>query len=282
MGKKVIRYEFCDGTVSEVEVSDALFAVHKRIDKRIENDDRRETRRHNSLEQLAERRDTEIIDGRVDVETDYIKSEKKLLSIKAVKVKNGKLFPIHRGELLGLTDLEIITTYNAELRGICNFYNMASNYTKLSYFAFLMEYSCLKTLCSKHRIRSIRKLIKLYRDHKGGWGIPYETKNKKRRMTFAKFMDCKKELVADDKITTKTLIFKTAVSTFEERLKKKVCELCGSEDSEEYEIHHVNKVKNLKGKELWERVMIAKRRKTLVLCKDCHLKVHGKTKKSSE
>jgi len=81
MGKKVIRYEFCDGTLSEVEVSDALFAVHKRIDKRIENGDRRETRRHNSLEQLAERRDTEIIDGRVDVETDYIKSEEKSLSM---------------------------------------------------------------------------------------------------------------------------------------------------------------------------------------------------------
>ena len=81
MGKKVIRYEFCDGTVSEVEVSDALFAVHERIDKRIENGERRETRRHNSLEQLAERRDTEIIDGRVDVETDYIKSEVKLLSM---------------------------------------------------------------------------------------------------------------------------------------------------------------------------------------------------------
>jgi len=81
MGKKVIRYEFCDGTVSEVEVSDALFAVHERIDKRIENGERRETRRHNSLEQLAERRDTEIIDGRVDVETDYIKSEAKLLSM---------------------------------------------------------------------------------------------------------------------------------------------------------------------------------------------------------
>jgi len=81
MGKKVIKYEFCDGTVSEVEVSDALFAVHERIDKRIENGERRETRRHNSLEQLAERRDTEIIDGRVDVETDYIKSEAKLLSM---------------------------------------------------------------------------------------------------------------------------------------------------------------------------------------------------------
>lgn len=37
-----------------------------------------------------------------------------------------------------------------------------------------------------------------------------------------------------------------------------------------YEIHHVNKLKNLKGKEHWERVMIAKKRKTLVVCRHCH------------
>ena len=41
-----------------------------------------------------------------------------------------------------------------------------------------------------------------------------------------------------------------------------------------YEVHHVNKVKNLKGKEPWEVVMIAKRRKTLVVCRDCHQKIH--------
>ena len=41
-----------------------------------------------------------------------------------------------------------------------------------------------------------------------------------------------------------------------------------------YEVHHVNKVKNLKGKEPWEVVMIAKRRKTLVVCHDCHQKIH--------
>ena len=40
------------------------------------------------------------------------------------------------------------------------------------------------------------------------------------------------------------------------------------------EIHHVNKVKNLKGKQLWELAMIAKKRKTLAVCKDCHHKIH--------
>ena len=34
------------------------------------------------------------------------------------------------------------------------------------------------------------------------------------------------------------------------------------------------KEKDLKGKQLWEIVMIAKRRKTLAVCKDCHNKIH--------
>ena len=33
-------------------------------------------------------------------------------------------------------------------------------------------------------------------------------------------------------------------------------------------------VKNLKGKQLWELAMIAKKRKTLAVCKDCHHKIH--------
>ena len=39
----------------------------------------------------------------------------------------------------------------------------------------------------------------------------------------------------------------------------------------------LEKVKNLKGKALWEKVMIAKRRKTIVLCKSCHDKIHNRS-----
>ena len=31
------------------------------------------------------------------------------------------MFPVHRKYLVGLTDLEIVSVYNAELRGICNY-----------------------------------------------------------------------------------------------------------------------------------------------------------------
>ena len=61
------------------------------------------------------------------------------------------MFPVHRKYLINLTDLEIVSTYNAQLRGICSYYGIAGNFNKLCYFAYLMEYSCPKTLASKHK-----------------------------------------------------------------------------------------------------------------------------------
>ena len=188
---------------------------------------------------------------------------------------DGTLFPIHRKPLVSNTDLEIVMSYNAELRGICNFYSMASNYCKLSYFAYLMEYSCLKTLAAKHK-SSISKMKKQFRCGKR-WGIPYQTKSGSARCLFTDYIGCKDSANGNDTIPHQDVIFGYATNSIEKRLKAHVCELCGTTESACFEIHHVNKVKNLKGKEPWERAMIAKRRKTLVVCQECHYKIHGKT-----
>ena len=186
---------------------------------------------------------------------------------------DGTLFPVHRKHMVNLTDLEIVSTYNAELRGICNYYNMAVDFHKLSYLEYLMKYSCLKTLASKHKSK-ISKVIKMFRDGHGGWGIPYETKLGKKRCYFAKYSECRKAKNPTDKISNPALWKGAAINSMEKRLKAKVCELCGTTEAEHYEIHHVNKLKNLKGKNIWERAMIAKRRKTMVVCKTCHIKIH--------
>jgi len=163
---------------------------------------------------------------------------------------NGKYEPCKRPQLLNRTDLEILTVYNAELRGICNYYGLASNFNKLIYFNYLMEYSCLKTLADKHRSK-ISKVRGMYKDGSDAWGIPYQTKKGQKRMYFAKYSDCK----------------------------GKQCEVCGCMNSKKYEIHHVNKVKNLKGRTKWEQIMIAKRRKTVVVCHKCHMAIHHGEKK---
>lgn len=205
--------------------------------------------------------------------------EKFLFSNGIVKQRsdNGKLEPIHRPQLLNRTDLEIVTIYNAELRGICNYYGLASNFNKLIYFNYLMEYNCLKTLAGKHRSK-VSKIRAMYKDGTGKWAIPYETKTGIKKMYFANYADCKGKKFTD--IVPQTAKnYSHDVTTLESRLKAKICEVCGCTENDRYEIHHVNKVKNLKGKSEWEKIMIAKRRKTIVVCHKCHMAIHHGEKK---
>lgn len=133
-----------------------------------------------------------------------------------------------------------------------------------------MEYSCLKTLAAKHRT-SLKKIRDKYADGKG-WGITYETKSG-RISTYQDFANTKE---CNDTKPTLTVQHLHSRNTFEKCLKAHKCELCGTETSLHYEIYHVNKVKNLKGKAIWEQIMIAKRGKTFVVCRECHKRIHGK------
>lgn len=191
-----------------------------------------------------------------------------------IRQNDGKIYPTHRNKLLHCTELEIVATYNSEIRGICNYYSLASNFNKLNYFAYLMEYSCLKTLAAKHK-STCSKEKRRYKDGKGGWGIPYKTKSGEKRCNFAKYAECKKSKYSSDIISNTAVIHSCNPTTFESRITAKTCELCGTTEAKHYEVHHVNKLKNLKGKALWEQAMIAKRRKTLVLCRECHHKIHN-------
>lgn len=193
----------------------------------------------------------------------------------AIIDKDGKFKPMHRNALVNNTDLEIVDNYNAQTRGICNYYSMASNFGRLDYFVYLMEYSCLKTLARKHQ-RSIGQMIDKYRYGKT-WAIPYETKSGKKYLPIVRFTDMRAKRKSRysqdiDKIVNPHYGF----NELDKRISAKKCELCGAENIA-FEIHHINKLKNLKGKELWEKVMISRKRKTLVVCKKCHYKIHGRT-----
>ena len=58
------------------------------------------------------------------------------------------------------------------------------------------------------------------------------------------------------------------------RLLAQTCEWCGTRQGP-IEVHHVRKLGNLKGKTLWERRMIERRRKTMILCAQCHDELHA-------
>ena len=68
------------------------------------------------------------------------------------------------------------------------------------------------------------------------------------------------------------IMIHTSTTSLIDRLKAEKCELCGAKDK--LEMHHVRKLKNLQGKEEWEKHMIARQRKTIAVCGTCHKKIH--------
>ena len=59
-----------------------------------------------------------------------------------------------------------------------------------------------------------------------------------------------------------------------QRLLANECEWCRTRE-DPFEVHHIRKLKDLRGKTVWERHMIARQRKTLVLCQKCHIDLHA-------
>ena len=55
------------------------------------------------------------------------------------------------------------------------------------------------------------------------------------------------------------------------------CEYCGTTQGP-FEVHHIHKLKDVAhGKERWQQLMAARHRKTLILCEQCHHKLHAGT-----
>lgn len=231
-------------------------------------------RRNNECKRTANGVVQRTLNNSIELLVPFEKIERFMFERKIViQGSDSTLIPWQRDAMAGLSDLEVLDTYNSQTRGICNYYSLASNYAKLTYFVYLMEYSCLKTLAKKHKCR----ISGIKQQYKAGhsWGIPYETKSGTHRMMIVKFSDLKKCSAFGEQVDVITHhAHYTSVNAFENRLKAKKCELCGEAGDTTYEIHHVNKIKNLKGKEQWERAMIARKRKTLVVCKSCHNKIH--------
>lgn len=202
--------------------------------------------------------------------------EKVIVKDKMVKDIDAKQWDmLHRPRLVGLSDLEIIETYNAKLRGIYNYYALAENVNqKMWQLRYVMEYSCLKTLANKYKT-SVAKMKVKFKKGKY-WGVTYQTKQGERIAYFYKDgFEKKKESNKAEIDQLPNLYVYQGRNDLEKRLSAKQCELCGdSHPDTKVEIHHVNKIKNLKGKKYWEWTMLAKQRKTLVVCIKCHKEIH--------
>ena len=184
--------------------------------------------------------------------------------------------PTHRPGLLHISDIEIIIAYNAELRGLANYYLLADDMkSKLSKLEYLANYSLIKTLASKHKVRKSQILARLNNGNE--FILKYRVKGKEHSITVfrLKHLNRNTEVWNVDEIPH---IWHLTLARNElvKRLNRDECEYCGAVNVPT-EVHHVRKLKDLKTKRNlleWQKVMIARRRKTLVLCRDCHNLLH--------
>jgi hypothetical protein len=207
----------------------------------------------------------------------YVPNEKwvnKLLSLGALEIKKDNSWKTkHRPNLGNLDDLEILSIYNAELRGLYNYYKLANNVSVLHKFHFIMKYSMLKTFANKYRTKS-SKIWSKYSVN-GNFGVKYKTKSGEKICYFneSKYIRDMNIKRGNPDIFENTLKYSARTSLIQ-RLTAGKCERCGKDDSP-IEIHHVRKLKDLKGKKMWEKWMIERNRKTLALCIVCHKDLHA-------
>lgn len=216
---------------------------------------------------------------RLKVNSDVLK--RKLLSYGAMRIEviNGKEVwkPKHRSELILNDDLEILDSYNREIRGLYNYYSIANNCSILHGFCHVMKFSMLKTFAGKYRTLKT-KITKRYLEN-GVFTVKFRTKTgavASRHFWNTGFR--KKEVPYTDSgvdMFPNTIAMASRTNLID-RLKAEKCELCKSEGK--LVMHHVRKLKELEGKENWEKRMIARRRKTMAVCHSCHQLIHNGSK----
>lgn len=198
--------------------------------------------------------------------------QKKLTEYNALEVRNidGKdiWWSKPRRYMTPMKPEDILAQYNAEIRGLYNYYSLAANVSKeCASFAFIMKMSMLKTLGWKLNTSS-RKVRQKYQKDKD-FVIPYnDAKGKQKYRVFYNEGFKKRNAQFDVDYDKLPQTMYVPYPSLVERLKDGRCELCGKEGK--VVMHHVRTLTKLKGNNEWEKLMLKRHRKTLVVCEDCN------------
>ena len=196
--------------------------------------------------------------------------------------RNGK--PVHRPERIHETAFSIVAQFQAEYRGLVEYYQLADNLHRLTYLKWVMEVSLTKTLARKFQI-TVPQVYKRYQatlrtgkqPYKGlQVVVPREGKNP-LVATWGGIPLKKRPLAPLHDQPRRVWNSRTEL---EQRLLADTCELCGSHDR--ITVHHIRALKDLdqygrREKPCWAKIMVARHRKTLIVCWPCHMSIqYGK------
>lgn len=181
---------------------------------------------------------------------------------------------IYKTKFFHMSDAEIVLAYNAELRGIANYYALADDVKKkLCHLFYIAHCSLYKTLARKYQCSFAAIVRRLdYGSYRAVKTI-VKGKPKEYRIFQLKNLDRKYIQYKCLDILPKTVTYQGYTELIE-RINAERCEYCGKSDGY-FEVHHVRKVKESKdGKQKWQKIMVIRNRKTLVLCIECHRLLH--------
>jgi group II intron reverse transcriptase/maturase len=183
------------------------------------------------------------------------------------------------------SDFRIVTRYQAEFRGIAEYYQLAYNRHRLGLLRWVMERSMTKTLGHKNKV-SVNKVWNRYR---ATWQTPAGPR-RGLQVTVGRG-NGKRPLVARwggislARRTTRVVlkdnlpeIWRKRPAELIDRLMSGRCELCQSRT--DVEVHHVRRLKDLLSKNQaeqpdWAQQMASRHRKTLIVCRNCHDGIHN-------
>ena len=196
-------------------------------------------------------------------------------------MRQGK--PAHRSYLIHDEDYSIVEQYQSEFRGVVQYYLPASNVSHLGRLQGVMEVSLARTLAAKHKstARQMRRKYKSVVETEHGPRVCLKVikqRDNGKRPLVAYFggipLKRQRQAVLVDQQPQRYRADRTELI---QRLLADECEMCGS--TVDVEVHHIRALRdlNVKGrreKPKWVQLMAARKRKTLVVCRTCHMDIH--------
>jgi group II intron reverse transcriptase/maturase len=192
--------------------------------------------------------------------------------------------PAQRGALLHDDDFTIVAKYQAEYRGLVQYYLLAQDVFRLGKLQWVMETSLLKTLAGKHRT-TVTKMARKYKTtietpHGPRHCLQVTIKREEGRTPLvARFggipLKRHRTAVLSDR---SPVMASTRRNELIHRLLVECCQLCQSREN--LQVHHIRKLADLDRpgrpeRPAWIHLMAMRRRKTLVVCQSCHEDIHA-------
>ena len=199
-------------------------------------------------------------------------------------MRNGK--PMHLQQMVNDSEYDTVVRFQAEYRGLVNYYRVANNLGVLATLKWAMQGSLVKTIAAKRKIHVSQVYKRFQRTIETADGprkvlqVTVEREGKPPLVATWGNVALKRDRTAviheppPGPPPTRQWSKRAQIV---ERLLAERCELCGATGS--VEAHHIRHLRTLqqKGrreKPLWVQIMAARRRKSLIVCLACHHKIH--------